>query len=95
MQYPCTVLQQFFHKLYYEYLRILRNQDKMRNYYFRVRSKRDEKGNIISGYYGKIYGEFPEITYYLNPVVNDRNIEFDVNRNLFLKLGGESRITVP
>lgn len=63
------------------------NQDKRRNYYFRVRSKRDEKGNIISGYYGKIYGEFPEVTYYLNPVVNDHNVEFDVNRNLFPKLG--------
>lgn len=71
------------------------NQDKRRNYYFRVRSKRDKKGNIISGYYGKIYGEFPEITYYLNPVVNDRNIEFDVNRNLFLELGDEGQITVP
>lgn len=53
-----------------------------RNFYFRVRTKVDEKGNIISAHYGKIYGDFMSFTYYLNPTPNDRNVEFDPKRNL-------------
>ncbi|WP_460237937.1 hypothetical protein [Aurantivibrio plasticivorans] len=52
------------------------NMDKGRNYYFRIRSVVDQQGKVVSGYYGKIYGEFPEITYYLNPNENDTNIEY-------------------
>lgn len=33
-------------------------------------------------HYGKIYGDFMEFTYYLNPTPNDRNIEFDPQKNL-------------
>ena len=29
-----------------------------RNYFFRVRTKKDENGNIISALYGKVYGDF-------------------------------------
>ena len=59
------------------------NLDKSRNYYVRIRTVVDGNGNIESAHYGKIYGEFPSITYYLNPTPNDRNIEFDLARNLF------------
>lgn len=59
---------------------------------FRVRSKIDEKGNVVEANYGKIYGEFdfahgPKklviFSYYLNPTPNDRNLEFDGKTNLF------------
>jgi len=61
---------------------------------FRIRTVLDEKGNIVSAQYGKIYGpiEYGRVdenhggvrfTYYLNPTPNDRNLEFDPSRNLF------------
>lgn len=53
-----------------------------RNFYFRVRTKLDKDGNIISAHYGKIYGDFMSFIYYLNPTPNDRNVEFDTNKNL-------------
>ena len=57
--------------------------NQFRNYYFRVRTQVDENGNIVSMHYGKIYGDFMSFTYYLNPTPNDRNVEFDTNKNLF------------
>ena len=56
-----------------------------RIYYFRVRTVLDENGNVKSALYGKIYGDFMQFTYYINPTPNDRNVEFDVGHNL---LGG-------
>ncbi|MDR3411605.1 MAG: hypothetical protein P4L87_11800 [Formivibrio sp.] len=56
-----------------------------RNFYFRVRTKLDENGNVVSARYGKIYGDLAQFTYYFNPTPNDRNIEFDPKQNL---LGG-------
>lgn len=63
------------------------------NYFFRVRTKKDEEGNIVSAIYGKldgpiIYGVREThgkigMVYYLNPTPNDRNLEFDVTKNLF------------
>jgi len=60
------------------------------NYFFRVRTKKDEEGNIASALYGKIHGEFDwdwtgylRFSYYLNPTPNDRNLEFDGKNNLF------------
>jgi hypothetical protein len=67
------------------------NLDRSRKYYFRVRTKLDEDGDVISALYGKLYGEFPDLNYYLNPNENDRNIEFDPKQNLFLKLPPEER----
>ncbi len=58
-------------------------EDSDRNFYFRVRTKLDKDGNIISAHYGKIYGDFMSFIYYLNPTPNDRNVEFDTNKNLF------------
>ncbi len=63
------------------------------NYYLRVRTALDENGHVVSAQYGKVYmdfavksylnsgGVFGDFTYYLNPVPNDRNIEF--GKNLF------------
>jgi hypothetical protein len=56
-----------------------------RNFYFRVRTKLDESGNVVSARYGKIYGDLAQFTYYLNSTPNDRNVEFDPKQNL---LGG-------
>jgi len=60
------------------------------NYFFRVRTKKDAQGNIVSALYGKIDGDFNHaaaggklaFTYYLNPKPNDPNMEFDPQRNL-------------
>jgi hypothetical protein len=59
------------------------NYDLERNYFFRVRTVLDEKGNVKSANYGKIYGDFMNFVSYFNPTPNDRNVEFDVQRNLF------------
>lgn len=79
--------------------RILPVDDGSINYFFRIRSKRDpETGRLISAQYGKILGNIAVninadglvmyFTYYLNPNENDRNIEFDPNKNLFLYKDG-------
>ena len=61
---------------------------------FRIRSKINEKGELVSAQYGKIYGPLGYgngrlrrvgFTYYLNPTPNDRNLEYDPNENLFDK----------
>lgn len=63
-----------------------------KDYFFRVRTKKDEQGKIVSALYGKIRkslhavvvisGSQLRLVYYLNPTPNDRNMEFDPNRNL-------------
>ncbi len=75
------------------------------NYFFRVRTKKDDKGNIVSALYGKIHGEIDysirekvnsvKFTYYLNPTPNDRNMEFDPKRNLFKDLKSTEQVTAP
>jgi len=64
--------------------------DRKRNYFFRVRSRSEADGTVGRALYGKIYGDFMEFTYYLNPD-GTRNMEFDPKRNLFknLKTGEE------
>lgn len=66
------------------------NRGSDRNYYFRIRTILDEHGNIKSALYGKIYGDFMQFRYFLNPTANDRNVEFDPKKNLLNKkvLGG-------
>jgi hypothetical protein len=78
-----------------------------RHYFFRIRTVQDEKGQIQSALYGKIYQDIrlyvgtrapkPGIgfAYYLNPNPNDRNVEFDPKRNLFTKLKTEEQVTAP
>lgn len=72
------------------------------NYYFRVRTKMDDKGNITSALYGKIHGDFQfdhrgrvTFTYYLNPTPNDRNVEFDPKQNLFKNLSSLEKVREP
>ena len=77
------------------------DRDENRNYAFRIRTEYDDKGNIKSAYYGKIYGDFDLVNfegvgflYYLNPTPNDRNLEWDMKNNLCPKpgfIGGEPR----
>jgi len=61
-------------------------------YFFRVRTV-EQDGKIVSAHYGKIRGGievFPndpnpkiDFTYYFNPTPNDRNLEWDMKKNLF------------
>ena len=68
--------------------------DSSRNYYFRVRSRIGPDGTV-SAYYGKIYGEFPAVAYYLNPDRDDRNVEADPLRNLLGQMSSRERVNVP
>jgi len=70
---------------------IISNIDKNRSYYFRVRTQLDNEGKIFSALYGKLYGDFPDLHYYLNPNDNDRNVEFDPRQKLFVNLPKEER----
>lgn len=73
------------------------NVDQKKNFYFRTRTKTLPDGSIISANYGKIYGDFDFssgnidkgfyanfglVISYFNPTPNDRNVEFDMKRNL-------------
>jgi hypothetical protein len=69
--------------------------DAKRNYFFRVRTVLDEKGNVKSAHYGKIYGDFMTFTYYLNPQPNSRNLEFDTTRNLMKDVGRGGHVSRP
>ena len=70
-------------------------KDGNQNYWLRVRSKVDEEGNLISAHYIKIYGDFPDIQYYFNPTPNDRNLEFDPQKNLFKNLPYDQKVNQP
>ena len=71
--------------------------DDDRCYCFRIRSRYDDRGNLIEAYYGKIYGDFrfkgtekfgfhgANFLYYLNPTSLDRNVEWDMKNNLCTK----------
>lgn len=65
-------------------------------YFFRIRTV-EQNGKIVSALYGKIdsgivldprRAKFCKVffTYYLNPTSLDRNMEFDLKRNLFVNL---------
>lgn len=70
-------------------------RDEERNYYFRVRTVLDERGNVKSALYGKIYGDFMQFRYFLNPTPNDRNVEFDPKQNLFKSFKPLERVVEP
>lgn len=68
-------------------------------YLFRIRAEVDENGEVIGGYYGKIYGfgmmlwpdgDFPGGHHtgvvYLNPNTEDGNLEMDLDANLLKDL---------
>ena len=78
------------------------NSDKNRHYCFRIRTRRDAEGRIVSALYGKVYGDFRindlagiAFTYYLNPTPNDRNLEFDRKTNFNLTDGREPKDIAP
>lgn len=71
------------------------NIDGNRNYFIRIRTEVNKEGEITHAYYGKIYGDFPRFTYYVNPTPNDRNIEFDPGKNLLDNLKREENVGVP
>jgi hypothetical protein len=71
------------------------------NYFFRVRTVKDKDGNIVSALYGKIHGDFEFVPhqekkvsfiYYLNPEPNNRNLEFDTDKNLFKNLSESEKV---
>lgn len=76
------------------------------SYFFRVRTLRDENGEIVSALYGKIDGDIRVdainsktalllFDYYLNPQSKSRNLEFDPKRNLFTELKSTEQVTNP
>ncbi len=77
------------------------------NYFFRVRTKKDAQGHIVSALYGKIAGDFNQedggfvvrgwlsFAYYLNPTPNDPNMEFDPKKNLSKDLKFNEGINAP
>ena len=69
--------------------------DPNRIYLFRVRTALDHQGNVVSAHYGKIYGDFMQFSYYLNPTPNDRNIEFDPKQNLLSGLQSFEQVNSP
>jgi hypothetical protein len=69
--------------------------DPKRNYFVRVRTVLDAMGNVKSAHYGKIYGDFMQFRYYLNPTPNDRNVEFDPKRNLLKGLKSLEEVREP
>ena len=84
---------------------IMSPQTEEMNYFFRVRTKKDDEGKIISARYGKIrgplwFGIVPgkaelRMRFYFNPTPNDRNMEFDPKRNLFTDLAPLERVNEP
>jgi hypothetical protein len=66
--------------------KLIFDYDENRVYFFRVRTVLDENGNVKSALYGKIYGDFMQFSYYLNPTPNSRNVEFDPKQNLMKNL---------
>jgi hypothetical protein len=71
------------------------DNDPNANYFFRIRTVSDEKGNVKSALYGKIYGDFMQFRYYLNPTPNDRNVEFDPKQNLMQGLKSVEQVSQP
>jgi hypothetical protein len=69
--------------------------DPNRNYFIRVRTVLDEQGNVKNAHYGKIYGDFMQFCYYLNPTPNSRNMEFDPKRNLLKGLKSTEQVNDP
>ena len=102
----CMVLGMFT----YATDRIASNHNEKVNfgYFLRTRSKVDLDGNVVQANYVKIAGDFNfdprsegkgaaylEMTYYLNPTLNDRNVEFDPRQNLLKNLKRLEKVGAP
>ena len=80
-----------------KHLQQIRSYDKDKCFCFRIRTRRNDKGEIVEAYYGKIYGDIRMLpmsvpyvpvaavrfTYYLNTKNLDRNLEWN-RQNLCL-----------
>lgn len=76
-------------------------------YFYRVHTVTDELGNIKTAQYGKIAGDLAlyvgtrapragvGFTYYLNPSPNDRNVEFDPQKNLLRNIPFDQAVKEP
>lgn len=72
------------------------------HFVFRVRTAHNEKGEIVSGFYGRMHRPMKfgngrdrngvQFIYYINPKSNDRIIESDPSQSLF---GNDYRLGVP
>jgi len=72
------------------------NDDQHYLYYFRIRTQTNEMGQVTNALYGKIYGQINgNFTYYLNPTLNDRNVEVDPAKNLFTVLSSREQVRGP
>lgn len=76
------------------------------NFFFRVRTEVDENGRVKKALYGKLIGPIEwglhdtktgklRLTYYVNPEPNDRNLEFDPEKNLFKNLKWFEQVKEP
>jgi len=74
------------------------------NIFFRIRSNIDNSGNVTNCFYGKITDIESALardhgiitfTYYLNPTPNDRNLEFNIESNLFKNLKRSEEVKQP
>lgn len=96
-------LEQATNQLDRQFVKIQSDYNKDADYFFRVRTKKDADGNIVSALYGKIYGDFScdlghgkiGFTYYLNPEPNSRNMEFNTQSNLFRNLSLTEKVYLP
>ena len=71
------------------------------DYFLRLRTKLNEKGEIVSAHYAKVQGSFLwwptgwlKFQYHFNLTPNDRNLEFDPTKNL-LKVERGQEVTEP
>ena len=76
-------------------------------YFIRVRTELNPDGTVKSALYGKIAGNFRfyagtikptsgmGFTYYLNPMPNDRNLEFNPKKNLIKDLKFDEQVKEP
>lgn len=76
--------------------------ERTQNYFLRVRTELDEDGEVVRANYAKVHGDFEfwftgdmRFTYYFNPTPNDRNLEFDPQRNLLTDLEDAMRVSAP
>jgi hypothetical protein len=72
------------------------------NYFFRIRTEKDDRGNIVSALYGKIVGDIEfwpngkiRFQYCLNSKLNSQAMEFDPKQNLFNNLPPLERVAGP
>lgn len=79
--------------------RIIDETKPTQNYFLRLRTVLNEKGEIVSAHYAKVCRGFTwyasgyiKFQYHFNPAANNRNLEFDLKRNLLKVNPGQAVI---